>query len=451
MATDPDDTLLPFPLPSLRGKKVSAGFDGGNLSSDGGLLLLAAADKRLNLTGTLAAAFGDRRLASLAKQPIADIVRARIYAIACGYEDGNDLDILRADPMLKLACGRLPETDPGLASQPTISRMENAPGLRDLVRMQAAMLALWCRSHRKPPERIVLDIDDTTDVVHGRQQLCLFNAHADEYCFMPVHVYDAASGHCPGAVLRPGKTPDGKEVAGHIRRTTRHIREHWPDTEIVWRGDSHYGRAEAMQFCERQRNVHYIFGFGPNSVLKEMIFPDLDAVCVRRALAQSEKERGFADMRCTAKTWKSGPRRTLARIEATPLGADVRYVVTNLEGDAAYLYEKVYCARGAAENLIKRHKAQLASDRKSCRSKLANQMRLVLHSAAYWLMRLLSAAVPASEPLATADFNTLRLRLLKVAVRVRETASRVRLAFAANCPETALLASLLRRPFPAPA
>lgn len=451
MATEPNDTLFPFPLPCLRGKKVSAGFDGGNLSSDGGMLLLAKADKRVGLIGTLATAFGDRRQTALARQPIADILRARIYAIACGYEDGNDLDLLRADPMLKLACGRLPETDPHLASQPTISRMENAPTLRDLVRMQTAMLGLWCKSYRTPPKRIVLDIDDTTDVVHGRQQLALFNAHADEYCFMPVHVYDAASGHCLMAVLRPGKTPAGTEVAAHIRRTTRHIRKHWPDTEIVWRGDSHYGRTEAMDFCESQNNVHYIFGFSPNSVLKEMVFPNLDAVCVRRALAQSDKERGFADMQYAARSWKSGPRRTLARIEATPLGADVRYVVTDLPGDAAYLYETVYCARGAAENLIKRHKAQLASDRTSCRSKLANQMRLILHSTAYWLMRMVSATMPEDQPLATADFNTVRLRLLKVAVRVRETASRVRLAFAANCPDKALFVSLLRRPFPAPA
>ena len=202
---------------------------------------------------------------------------------------------------------------------------------------------------------------------------------------------------------------------------------------------------EAMAFCESQQNVRYIFGFAPNAVLKDMVFPDADEVCVRRALAQSEKERGFAELQYKAKSWKSGPRRTIARIEATPRGADTRYVVTDLEGDPAHLYEQVYCARGTAENLIKRHKSQLASDRTSCRSALANQMRLVLHSAAYWLMRLLSAAVPASEPLATADFDTLRLRLLKVAVRVRETASRVRLAFAANCPDRDLFERLLDR------
>ena len=317
MAATSDDILLPFPLPSLRGKKVSAGFDGGNVSSDGGLLLLAKADRQIGLMDTLAAAFGDRRDAARTQHGLADILRARIFAIACGYEDGNDLGTLRSDPMLKIACGRLPETGPDLASQPTVSRMENAPGLRDLVRMQAAMLELWCKSYKKPPDSIVLDIDDTTDVVHGRQQLCLFNAHADEYCFMPVHIYDASSGHCLLAGLRPGKTPAGKEVACHIRRTVRHIRKYWPDTEIVWRGDGHYGRDEAMAFCESQQNVRYIFGFAPNAVLKDMVFPDADEVCVRRALAQSEKERGFAELQYKAKSWKSGPRRTIARIEAT--------------------------------------------------------------------------------------------------------------------------------------
>ena len=444
-----DDTLLPFSLASLCGKKITAAFDGRTISSDGGVFLLAGADKRLGLIDALAALFPDRRDPDQISHSIADILRGRVFAIACGYPDGNDLDALRADPAFKMACGRLPESGNDLASQPTISRLENAPDLRALIRLSYGMIDLWCKSYPRPPKSIMLDIDDTADTVHGHQQLALFNAHYDERCFLPIHVYDAETGHCVVTILRPGKTPDGKEIRGHLRRLVRRIRRHWPTTKITFRGDSHYGRKEAMDWCE-QEGVTYIFGLGPNKVLAEQIFPKLDECCVRRAIAQADKMRGFAVIRYAAKSW-SHARRVVARIEATTKGADVRYIVTNLKGGSAkYLYEKVYCARGQAENLIKRHKSQLASDRTSCRSPQANQMRLILHTVAYWLVRTVQQAIPATHPLASSEFSTLRLHLLKVAVRVRETASRIRLAFAANCPHASLFTNLIQTLIPRP-
>jgi hypothetical protein len=440
-ATD-DDTLLPFSLPSICQKKVTAAFDGGLISSDGGVLLLAGADKRLGLVDTLAAIIPDHRDPTKITHTMSDILRARIFAIACGYPDADDLDDLRKDPAFKLACGRLPESGDDLASQPTMSRWENAPDLRTLIRLSYATVDLWCDSYPRPPKSIMLDIDDTADTVHGHQQLSLFNAHYDERCFLPIHIYDAATGHCVLTILRPGKTPDGKEVRAHLRRLVRRIRMHWPQTQITFRGDSHYGRKEGMEWCE-QNGVRYIFGLAPNKVLAEQIFPRLDECCVRRAIGQLDKVRDFATTRYAAKSW-SRLRRVVARIEATQKGADVRYVVTNIKrGSAKHLYENVYCARGQAENLIKRHKGQLASDRTSCRSPLANQMRLILHTAAYWLMRTLRDAIPEPQPLASGEFSTLRMRLLKVAVRVRETASRIRLAFAANCPDAELFRSLI--------
>jgi hypothetical protein len=447
-ATD-DDTLLPFSLPNVRRKKVTAAFDGGTISSDGGVFLLEAADKRLGLINRLAKLFPDTRDPAQISHSVADMLRERVFAIACGYPDANDLDTLRADPALKMACGRLPATGFDLASQPTLSRLENAPGVRDLVRLSHGLIDHWCRSHPVAPKAITLDIDDTADTVHGHQQLSLFNAHYDERCFLPIHVYDAASGHCLLTILRPGKTPDGKEVRGHVRRLVHRIRMHWPKTRITIRGDSHYGRKEVMGWCERN-DVTYIFGFAPNAVLAEQIFPKLDECCVRRALAQAEKVRDFAITRYAAKSWTRA-RRVVARIEVTRKGADVRYVVTNLKrGTGRYLYEKVYCARGQAENLIKRHKSQLASDRTSCRLPLANQTRLILHTMAYWLMRTIQAAIPKGEALASGEFSTIRLRLLKVAVRVRETASRIRLAFAANCPDAVLFRDLIATLFPRP-
>ena len=304
------------------------------------------------------------------------------------------------------------------------------------------MVDLWCNSHRRAPKAITLDIDDTADTVHGHQRLSLFNAHHDERCFMPIHVYDADSGHCLLTVLRPGKTPDGKEVRAHLRRLVRRIRLHWPHTRINIRGDSHYGRREAMDWCERN-GVRYVFGLPPNATLAALVFPKTDDVCVRRARGNLAVVRDYTETSYAAKSW-SRPRRVVARIEATRKGLDTRYVVTNVtHGTAAWLYDTLYCARGQAENLIKRHKSQLASDRTSCRSPLANQMRLILHTAAYWLMLTLRGAIPVLQPLATGEFSTLRLRLLKIAVRVKETASRVRLAFAANLPDAALFRSLV--------
>jgi Transposase DDE domain group 1 len=442
MPANDDDTLLPFSLPSICQRKVTAAFDGGRISSDGGVLLLAGADKQIGLIDTLAAIIPDYRDPNLITHTLSDILRARIFAIACGYPDGDDLDDLRKDPAFKLACGRLPESGDDLASQPTLSRWENAPDLRTLIRLTQAMVDLWCNSYRRPPKAITLDIDDTADTVHGHQQLSLFNAHYDERCFMPVHVYDADTGHCVLTILRPGKTPDGKEVRAHLRRLVRRIRRHWPRTRITIRGDSHYGRREAMDWCE-ENDVEYVFGLSKNAVLAAQIFTKTDEVCVRRAIGNFEVMRDYTETLYAAKSW-SHPRRVVARIEATRKGLDTRYVVTSITHcPAQWLYESIYCARGQAENLIKRHKSQLASDRTSCRSPLANQMRLILHTAAYWLMLMVRNAIPKPQPLASSEFSTIRLRLLKIAVRVKETASRVRLAFAANCPDAELFRGLI--------
>ena len=450
MPTDDDDTVLPFSLPSIGKKKVTAAFDAGQISSDGGVLLLAGADKRLDLIDTLAALIPDHRDPALITHTMSDILRARIFAIACGYPDADDLDDLRKDPAFKPACGRLPESGDDLASQPTMSRRENAPDLRTLIRLSRGMVDLWCKSFRRPPKAITLDIDDTADTVHGHQQLSLFNAFHDERCFMPVHVYDTASGHCVLTILRPGKTPDGTEVRGHLRRLVRRIRRHWPKTVITIRGDSHYGRREAMEWCE-QNGVQYVFGLAGNKALEALVKAETQAVDARWAGASELAVlRDYTETLYAAETWKSR-RRIVARIEATYQGLDTRYVVTNISHcGAQWLYDSLYCARGQAENLIKRHQSQPASDRTSCRSPLANQMRLTLHTAAYRLMRTLRDAIPRPQVLASGEFSTIRLRLLKIAVRVKETASRIRLAFAANCPDAALfrglIGSLILRP-----
>ena len=433
-----EDTLLPFSLPAVCRKKITAAFDGGRLTSDGGVLLLAEAERRLGLADKLAAVIADGRDPSRVTHTLPDILRARILAIACGWEDGNDLDSLRSDPAFKLACGRLPDSGNDLCSQPTISRWENAPTLREIIHLMGVMVDLWCASYPAPPEAVTLDIDDTLDVVHGHQQLSLFNSHYDEQCFLPIHIYDTATGRPVAMILRPGKTPSGPEVRCHLRRLVRRIRRHWPDTRITIRGDGHYSRWEVMDWCDTQ-GIDYVFGLPGNAVLTRAVEAAADHIRTHRAETANPCLRGYAEIRYAARSWKT-ERRACARIEATTLGLDIRFVVTSLAGSSAeYIYDTLYCERGQAENLIKMHKAQLASDRTSCRNPLANQMRLILHTAAYWLMLTLRDAIPKAHVLAKAEFATLRLKLLKLAARIKETASRVRIAFAANHPNAALV------------
>ena len=334
-------------------------------------------------------------------------------------------------------------------SQPTVSRWENAPGLRDLLRLGRVLVELYCASYAAPPAAVVLDIDDTLDVVHGRQQLSLFNAHHDERCFLPIHVYDTATARPVAMILRPGKTPSGKEVRGHLRRLVRAIRRHWPATRITIRGDGHYGRPEVMDFCEAN-GVDYVFGLTGTKALADKLEDVADGIRVERAVEDQDAVRGFAETTHRAGSWGT-QRRVAARIEATRLGLDIRYVVTNIAtGTAEWLYAELYCQRGQAENLIKLHKAQLASDRTSCRAATANQMRLVLHTAAYWLVLAVREAIPKAHALAKAEFATIRLRLLKIAARVTESASRVRLAFAAGCPDATLFRQIAAELRPTP-
>jgi DDE family transposase len=305
------------------------------------------------------------------------------------------------------------------------------------------MIDIYCASYPRPPREITLDIDDTCDVVHGAQQLSLFNTHHGERCFLPIHVYDTATARPVAVLLRSGKTPSGREVRGHIRRIVRRIRTHWPHTKLTFRGDSHYGRHEAMAWCE-SNGVNYIFGLGGNEVLDRQVEETADDVRVRHAEGEAPLVRRYAEARYGAKSWKC-QRRVGARIEAGCNGLDIRYVVTNIaRGSAEWLYDVLYCQRGQAENLIKLHKSQLSSDRTSCRSPLANQVRLLLHTAAYWLLLAVRDAIPKPQPLARAEFTTLRLRLIKVAARVIETATRVRIAFAASHPQAELFAGIAR-------
>lgn len=294
------------------------------------------------------------------------------------------------------------------------------------------MIDLFCDSFARVPSRIVLDIDDTSDAVHGGQQLALFNAHYDNYCCQPIHIFDAATAKPVLSLLRPGKRPSGKEAARILRHVIRRIRHHWPRVGIAVRGDGHYGTPEVMDLLEDQ-GCGFILGLPGNARLSEIGQPWCEDAAVRRVQSRKDKVRRFFQTGYRAKSW-SRERKVIARVEATARGTDIRFVVTNLPGRARLLYEKVYCARGRMENMIKEHKLYTKSDRTSCHRWEANQFRLFLHTGAYWLLHQLRQAAPRRSSWRTATFETLRRAFLKIAVRIEELKSRIKIALPSAYP-----------------
>ena len=426
-------------LSAVEGKLLTATFDAGRLSSDGGVIVLREIAKRLDLAGTITGPLRDDRDPVRVRHSYGEMAMARMVMIAAGYEDCDDVDALRSDPALKIAVGRAPDSGADLMSQPTLSRLENLPDWRALARIGLGQIDLYCRSFARPPQRIVLDIDDTDDPAHGQQELALFNAHYDCTCFQPIHIFDGLSGKPILSLLRPGKRPSGEEVAKVLRHVIRRIRKHWRHVEILVRGDSHYCSEPALALLEAMR-CDYIIGFAINSKLLEIAAP-WRTQCDTRRSKMKPTVRRFHQLPYRAREW-SRPRKLVARVEATPMGTDVRFIVTNLEGRGKTLYEKVFCARGNAENLIKDMKRWTRSDKTACSRWQANQFRLFLHMGAYWLLHALRRAAPKRSRWRGATFETIRRTFVKIAVRVEELKGRVKLAFPASYPQAAMLAAM---------
>jgi hypothetical protein len=406
-------------------------------------LALREVEDRLGVARRLAACIDDPRAPERIRHGLADMLRFRLLMIAAGYEDGNDADSLRHDPLFKLANGRLPDAA-ALCSQPTLSRLENTPGPRALIRMARAMVALYCASFSQVPRRITLDIDDTFDAVHGGQQLRLFNAYYDEYGFQPIVVFDA-DGRPVAAMLRPAKRPTGAQARGVLRRLVSEIRRHWPRVEILIRADSHYCAPEVLDFCRAAR-IDFLLGVATTTTLRRHV-ETLEASTTRRhaSAASGEKLRRYKEFHDGAASW-TRVERIIARVEAGPQGSDTRFVVTNLAaGSARTIYEDLYCRRGQAENHIKAWKRHLAADRTSCCRAVANQFRLVLHTGAYWLLWSLRSLMPKRSTWRVAQFDTLRLRLVKLATRVVALKTRVMLHLPSACPDKAILHLALKR------
>ncbi len=426
-------------LSAVAGKPLTATFDAGRLSSDGGLIVLGEIASRLGLAQAIAGRLRDERDPTRVQHSYAEMVQARMLMIAAGYEDCDDVDALRTDPALKIAIGRCPVTGTDLMSQPTLSRLENLADWRALARIGLGGIDLYCRSFKTPPQHIVLDIDDTDDPVHGQQELALFNAHYDCTCFQPIHIFDGLSGKPVLSLLRPGKRPSGDEVAKVLRHVIRRIRKHWPKVQILLRGDSHYCSEPALALLEAL-DCDYILGFAINSKLLQIAAP-WRAQCDMRRSRMKPTVRRFHQLPYKAREW-SRSRKLVARVEATDMGTDARFIVTNLEGRGKTLYEKVFCARGAAENLIKDMKRWTRSDKTACSRWEANQFRLFLHMGAYWLLHALRRAAPRRSRWRGATFETIRRTFVKVAVRVEELKGKIKLAFPASYPHAAMLVAM---------
>ena len=440
-ATDDATPILPGLSPAC-GRAIEARFDGGLMSSDGGLLMLREVERRLGIARRLAACIDDPRAPVRIRHGLDEVIRFRMLMIAAGYEDGNDADSLRTDPLFKLAMERLPE-DAALCSQSTVSRAENLPDRHALLRMGQAMVEHYCQSFRQVPRRIVLDIDDTFDAVHGGQQLRLFNAHYDEYSFQPIVVFDG-EGRMVAALLRPACRPSGRQIVFWLHRLIAALRANWPRVEILLRADSHYCTPEVLRFCRAER-LDYVLGVAPTTTLRKHVAALEAGTTARAATADGEKRRRFKEFYDGAASWDR-VERIIARVEAGPQGVDTRFIVTSLEGvRGRTVYQDVYCARGQAENHIKAWKTHLAADRTSCCRAAANQMRLFLHLGAYWLMWSLRAAMPRRSLWRAAQFDTLRLRLIKLAARVEVLKRKVRLHLPRATPNQAIFAHALNR------
>lgn len=432
-------------FPTLAGFTVRADFEGGAVSSDFGALLLRGVDQQTGLIDRLAGAIRDRRHASYVEHSLEDLLRQRIVQTACGYADGNDANALRRDPGFKLAVGRAPlDTDNDLASGPTFSRLENGLSRRDIYRLARAFVEAFIASYAVPPAAMVLDMDHSEDRTHGQQELAFYNHHYGSHCYLPLFLFEGLSGKFITAVLRPSRRPTGRENAAIIGRVLRRLRQVWPDTHIVLRGDAHFANPELMALCEGDDRTDFLFGLAGNRALTPKAGPVLARARTRhtqrgeqaRRLGQAAPAatRLYDEVNYQAGSW---PRayRVVLKAEVMSLGDNPRFVVSSLEDPTPeLLYRDLYCARGQDENFIKAVKNDLASDRTSDHGFLANHLRLFYACAAYGLIHSLRDHTLCHTELAKAQPMTLILKLFKLAVRVCQYKDRIKLHLPSACP-----------------
>jgi hypothetical protein len=431
-------------------RKLVGAFDGGAITSNGGVALLAGADGKLRLAERLAACFTDHRMTEVIKHTLPDLLRQRIFGLALGYEDLIDHDALRFDPALAAVIDK-----PGgaLAGKSTLNRLEHASKIgrdrhhkldHDGAAIERLFVDLFLEAHREPPMRIVIDLDATDDPLYGDQEGRHFHGYYDCYCYLPLYIF--CGRHLLAAKLRSSANDAADGAVQEVARIVDHIRQQWPRTTIVIRADSGFCRDDLMSWCE-ESGVQYVLGMAGNERLAVQIAPEMK-LAKRKVKRTGKPARVFADFRYrTRKSW-SVERRVIGKAEFTNGGANPRFIVTNVHaafGSPRFLYETVYCQRGEMENRLKECQGDLFADRTPTPTMRANQLRLWLSSFAYVLLCVVRRIGLAGTELERATCGTIRLVLLKLGARVTVSVRRVKLAFASSFPKADVFARAARR------
>jgi hypothetical protein len=392
-------------------------FDGGQVTSDGGLPWIVEAEAALGVCAALAGCVPEWRRGGV-RHSLERLVRQRVFQIACGYEDQNDADRLRTDPAFKLACGRLPASEADLASQPTLSRLENAVDRHAVERLAASLVDVYIRERGRAgvPTRLLLDLDGTADPAHGEQEGVAYHGYYRQHMYHPLLLFDGETGHLITAVLRPGNVHGSRFVILVLRRLLRKLQAAWPDVPVELRADGGFAVPRLFAWCEAN-GVGYTIGLIPNPVLERRAAPLLAEAQARSRAKDGAKIRLAGETRYQAGSWPH-PRRVVFKAETLLKGPNTRFVVTTRTDEPLALYDW-YVDRGEAENWIKDFKNALRADRLSDHRFWANAFRLLLHAAAYWLLDQLRRWLLSAQA-ARLQLDTLRLRLIKIGGWVRE-------------------------------
>lgn len=410
---------------------LQASFDGGRITSDGGLPWLSEADSQLGLCEAISECVPEWR-SRKGHHSLISLVRQRVFQIACGYEDQNDSDSLREDPLMKLSCGSLPESGLDLASQPTFSRMENAASRRSCHRISEVLFETYLTERGKDggvPERVLLDFDATDDPTHGDQEGSHYHGYYRQHMYHPLVVFDGERGHLISALLRAGNTHGSNSSVALLKRIVARLRGRWPEVEIEIRADAGFAIPALYEYCEAE-GIIYTVGLITNPRLQRMA-EGLLAQAQESHEQKGVKAKLFSEGAYEAGSWER-ERRVVYKAEAMEKGTNTRFVVTTRTEEAKEIYE-FYARRGESENWIKDFKLHMKADRLSCHRFIANQFRLLLHAAAYWLMDTLRRKL-VHVGVRRMQLDSLRLRLIKIGGRVRELLTKVRLHLASGHP-----------------
>ncbi len=419
------------------GRRVVEGrFDGGSMTSDAGVMLLGATDRKLGLVAAAARCIADPRNPALITHGVMDMLRQRVYGLALGWEDLNDHQALRQDVAMQTAVG----VDDDIASAPTLCRLEKWADKTTAWKLHQVLVEQFIASFTTAPTELVLDFDATDNPLYGQQEGRFFHGYYDSYCYLPLYVFCGQQLLC--AYLRPSRIDGAKHAAAILKLLLRRLRQAWPDVRIVFRADSGFCRQRILNYCERA-GVQYIIGLARNARLQQVT--EFMELAMKDAFEQTGvKQREIGEFMYGAQSWAK-ERRVITRLEYGEQGNNPRYVVTNLTADPQALYDDVYCQRGEAENRIKEAQVGLFATRTSCQQFQSNQLRVLLAALSYVLIERLRTLALKGTKLATAQVDTLRIKLLKLAAVVTRNTRRIRLYLASNWPSADIFATAMRQ------